>query len=75
MTTKNTELGYGGINWMKLYDDDSFGKLPTATDIIIEDEDSADGLSENNDVEMPVVVTMSASYIGLPEKIITPFIK
>lgn len=40
LTTKNTELGYGGINWMKVDSDENYGKIPTATDIIIEDEDS-----------------------------------
>lgn len=37
ITTKNTEMGYGGINWMSIESDDDYGKLPNIIDVIVED--------------------------------------
>lgn len=56
---------------MKVTDDESYGKLPVATDLIIsnEDDDDDDAFKEFNDIEMPTVFTLSASYIGLPKKL------
>lgn len=42
LSTKNAELGYGGINWMKVTEDESYGKLPVATDLIVSNEDDDD---------------------------------
>lgn len=47
LTTKNTELGYGGINWVKIEDDDVYGKLPTISDIILDDEETNSYTEEN----------------------------
>jgi hypothetical protein len=38
MNAKNSEFGYGGINWISISDDDNYGKLPMITDVIVDNE-------------------------------------
>ena len=47
MSTKNTEFGYGGINWMDTQDDENYGKLSTLTDLVVDDEET-NSFSEEN---------------------------
>ena len=72
ITTKNTEMGYGGINWMSMESDDNYGKLPNIVDVIVEngEGDSDEDMEEMEEIEIPTVLTLSASYIGLPTKLI-----
>ena len=36
IATKYSQNGYGGIEWVELKNDESYGKLPVVSDIIIE---------------------------------------
>lgn len=38
MASKYTKNGYGGLEWMEVKQDESYGSLPVITDIFIENE-------------------------------------
>ena len=71
--TKYSQYGYGGIDWIDIADDDHYGKLPTITGVIIDSNGKT--YSEINDKEYPAVISLSASYIGIPKPIMTEWIK
>jgi hypothetical protein len=68
-TAKYSQSGFSSINWINMPDDEGFGKLLQISDISLEDQ--ADDKEEDNDETLPAVVSLSASYIGLPEFVIT----
>jgi hypothetical protein len=37
LSLKFSEHGYSGISWVGIEQDENFGKVPTLTDIIVED--------------------------------------
>ena len=37
LSLKFSEHGYSGISWVGIQQDENFGKVPTVTDIIVED--------------------------------------
>lgn len=63
-TAKYSQSGFSSINWINMPDDEGFGKLLQISDLSLEDQ--ADDKEEDNDETLPAVVTLSASYIGLP---------
>ena len=64
-------MGYGGIDWIKVFNDEEYGKVPLASDFIIENTDGGrDALIELEDIEMNSIFTLSASYIGFPNKLL-----
>lgn len=68
MTAKYTHSGFSSINWINLPDDEGFGKMLQVSDIGI--EDSKEDSEETTDETIPALVTLSASYIGLPEAVL-----
>jgi hypothetical protein len=68
MTAKYTQSGFSSINWVDLPDDEGFGKMLQVSDIGI--EDSVEDNEETTDETIPAFVTLSASYIGLPDAVI-----
>lgn len=64
MTAKYTQTGYSSIEWMSLPDDEGFGKMLQVSNIAI--EDNVDDKEDNEDETIPALITLSASYIGLP---------
>jgi hypothetical protein len=64
MTAKYTQTGYSSIEWMSLPDDEGFGKMLQVSNIAIEDK--VDDKEDNEDETIPALITLSASYIGLP---------
>jgi hypothetical protein len=72
MATKYSETGYGGIAWVDLAADEKYGRLPIISNIIIESEGNK--YSENKDKDYPAILSLSASYIGMPTGIISEWL-
>ena len=68
MTAKFTQSGYSSIEWMTLPDDQGFGKMLQVSNIAV--EDNTEDKEDEEDQTIPALITLSASYIGLPENII-----
>ena len=65
MATKYSKYGYGGIDWIKLEDVEDYGKMPKITGVIIDNNGKA--YSELTNKEYSAVLSLSASYIGIPK--------
>lgn len=68
LTSKYTDSGFSSINWVAAKEDEGYGKLVEVLDIGIEDKE--EDSDEESDNSFPVILTLSSSYIGLPEVII-----
>jgi hypothetical protein len=68
LTSKYTDSGFSSINWVAAKEDEGYGKLVEVLDIGIEDKE--EDSDEESDNPFPVILTLSSSYIGLPEVII-----
>lgn len=68
LTSKYTDSGFSSINWVAAKEDEGYGKLAEVLDIGIEDKE--EDSDEESDNSFPVILTLSSSYIGLPEVII-----
>jgi|688.fasta_scaffold41850_2 hypothetical protein len=68
LTSKYTDSGFSSINWVAAKEDEGYGKLAEVLDIGIEDKE--EDSDEESDNPFPVILTLSSSYIGLPEVII-----
>lgn len=68
LTAKDTDLGYSGIQWISMPNEDSYGRLPQITGIRIDDvkEDREEETTE----AISGVFTLSASYLSFPEEVI-----
>lgn len=69
LSVKNAEKGYSGIEWIKLDD----RRYPQIDQITIETEDSEK--VDSFECSAEALLTLSASYISLPEKYLTELIK
>lgn len=68
MTAKYSKSGFSSIQWIDMPDDEGKGKFPHISEIGF--EDNTDDEEEQGDETLPTVVTLSASYIGLPAMVI-----
>lgn len=68
LTAKYTKEGYSGIKWIDMPSDEGFGKLIEITSIGIGDQ--SEDREDDSDETIPAALTLSASYISLPEKVI-----
>lgn len=68
LTAKYTKTGYSSIQWIDMPDDEGKGKFPHISEIGFEAE--AEDEEDQGDETLPAVVTLSASYIGLPQIVI-----
>lgn len=59
---------------MDIKEDEKYGGLPVITDIIIENQGNSMFL-EIRDKEYPAVVSLSASYIGIPKEVMAEWVK
>ena len=68
LTSKYADSGFSSINWVVTKEDEGFGKLVEVLNVGIEDKE--DDSDEESDTAYPVILTLSSSYIGLPEEVI-----
>lgn len=68
LTSKYADSGFSSINWVATKEDEGFGKLVEVLNVGIEDKE--DDSDEESDTAYPVILTLSSSYIGLPEEVI-----
>ena len=73
MTAKYVETGFSEIQWIEMPEDEGFGLMPRLSYIGMEARNSDE--EEETPEEIPAVLTLSASYIGLPESVIETFMK
>lgn len=63
LSLKFSEHGYSGIAWVTIEQDENFGKVPTVSDMIVEDLERQ--IEKKITVQKPAILTLSASYIGM----------
>lgn len=69
ITSKYTKEGFSSISWASTSAEEGYGLLADITNIGI--EDSSDDSDKELDDALPAIFTLSSSYIGLPEELIT----
>ena len=65
MATKYSKYGYGGIDWISLENVEDYGKMPQITGVIIDNNGKT--YSELTEKEYSAILSLSASYIGIPK--------
>jgi hypothetical protein len=68
LTAKNTDKGYGGIQWLSLAEEGDYGRLPAIRSLGL--GDTHKDREEDTSEDIQAVLTLSASYLSFPAAVL-----